>query len=122
MVNEMVLKNYLFSILYILGGILILSFITNILYYFDIISYNIVKYFKILSIILPSLFGGIKIGFKSNNKGYIAGFKLSLIFISILLIFSLFNKSFGFKTIFYFIIIIITIILGGMIGINKKHQ
>ena len=80
------------------------------------------KYLKILIILLSSFFSGFYIGFKSNNKGYINGVKFSLIIISIFLLSSLSVKGFKFISIIYYLIIIIVITLGSMLGINRKSK
>ncbi len=116
------IKNYLKGLLFFFIPLFVLLLIINTFYYFDIFSNNIMKYLKILIILLSSFFSGFYIGFKSNNKGYINGVKFSLIIISIFLLSSLSVKGFKFISIIYYLIIIIVITLGSMLGINRKSK
>ena len=72
--------------------------------------------------ILSFFIGGIYIGKKTNNKGYIAGLKLSLIMIILFLILSLIFNNLKVTRIIYFIITTICITFGSMIGINKTKN
>lgn len=120
------LKKLVFSFLYIIGTILISTFIVTFLNYFNIISDKVISIFKILIPIISLFVGGFYIGKKSDNKGYLEGLKLSLIFSIFLLIFNFLalSNSFKFKYLLFYLIIIISCVLGSMIGINinKKNQ
>ena len=99
--------------------LLALNIIISIFSYFEIINLNITKIFMIISMLLSGLISGIYLGLYSNNKGYLEGIKLSLI---ILIIFNLILRNFNCITIIYYIIIILIISIGSMIGINKKKS
>lgn len=60
---------------------------------------------------------------KKTKNGYLEGLFLGLIFIFIMILikFILFNSNFNIATILYYLILIITSIIGGMFGINKKE-
>ena len=116
------IKNYLKGLLFFFIPLLILLLIINTFYYFDILSNNIMKYLKIVIILFSTFLSGFYIGFKSNNKGYINGLKCSLIIIGIFLLSSLLIKEFKFTSIIYYLIIIIVITLGSMLGINIKNK
>ena len=118
----MKLINYLKSFLYFFIPFIILLFITTLLYYFNLINNNVIKYLKIITLILSTFIGGFNIGKLSNSKGYIKGIILGLIIVFIFFIVSLFTKSFKVTLIIYYLIIIITTALGSIIGINKNHQ
>ena len=116
------LKNLGISFLYIISTILIFTFIVTLLSYFNLMNDKIVSIFKIIIPVIGMLIGGFYIGKKSNRKGFIEGLKLSLIFIIILTIFNYlaFDYSFKFKYLLFYIILIVSSILGSMIGINRK--
>lgn len=118
----MEIKIYLKSLLWFIIPLLILLLILNTFYYFDLISNNIIKYLKIIIILIPSFLTGLTRGYHSLNKGYINGLKLSGIIITFLLIISLILKEFNFTDIIYYIIITLTITFGSMVGINKKKS
>ena len=117
---EKTIKNYLKSFLYFIIPFLGLLFITSIFYYFDILSNQVIRYFKIIIVILSSLLGGYSIGKKSTNKGYLSGLKLSAIIVSLFLIINIILKGFKWYHLVYYIIIMIVTIIGSMIGINRK--
>lgn len=115
-------KNYLIAIGYFLLAVAVFAIILTIFNYYDIVTN---KLFKVIKVLIPSLalfIGGYKVGNNANKKGYIEGIKLSLIVIVILFMFSYlgFNASFSISLILYYIILIISSMLGAMIGINKK--
>jgi putative membrane protein (TIGR04086 family) len=120
------LKKLGFSFLYTIACLFIITFITTILNYFNIISDNVISIFKILIPVISLFIGGFYIGKKSNNKGYLEGLKFGLIFCTFLLIFNFlaFSISFKLKYLLFYLIIIISSILGSMVGINinKKNQ
>ena len=115
-------KNYLIAIGYFLLVVAVFAIILTIFNYYDIVTN---KLFKVIKVLIPSLalfIGGYKVGNNANKKGYIEGIKLSLIVIVLLFMFAYlgFNASFSISLILYYIILIISSMLGAMIGINKK--
>ena len=60
---------------------------------------------------------------KKTKNGYLEGLLLGIIFIFIMILIKLilFNSNFNIATILYYLILIITSIIGGMFGINKKE-
>ena len=115
-------KNYLIAIGYFLLVVAVFAIILTIFNYYDIVTN---KLFKVIKVLIPSLalfIGGYKVGNNANKKGYIEGIKLSLIVIVLLFMLSYlgFNASFNISLILYYIILIISSMLGAMIGINKK--
>ena len=72
-------KLYLKSFLWFIIPLLLLLLIINTLYYFDLVNNNVIKYLKILIILIPSFISGLIRGLNSINKGYINGLKLNLL-------------------------------------------
>ena len=116
----MEIKIYLKSLLFFLIPLVILLLILNTLYYFDIVNNSLIKYLKILILLIPCFISGLVRGFNSMNKGYINGLKLSFLIVLIFFVISLLLSEFHFKDLIYYIIISLTITFGAMIGINKK--
>ncbi len=116
------MKKYLIAIGYILISFIILTFIVTLLNYFDVATNNTLKLIKIVGPIISMLLGRIYLGLKSDKKGYLEGIKLGIIMSFIFFIFSFLglDKNLSFSRMIYYIIIIITSMLGGMIGISKK--
>lgn len=61
---------------------------------------------------------------KKQKRGYLEGLFIGLIFILLMYLIKLIivNNSFNIATIIYYIILLLSSILGGMFGINKKSD
>ena len=118
------LKHLGMSFIYIIGSILIITFFTTIFSYFNILSDKVTSIIKIIIPIISMMLGGFYIGKRSSKRGFLEGLKLGGIFSILLIIFNYLalNNSFKFKYMLFYIILIISSILGSMIGINKKKQ
>lgn len=118
------LKKLGISFIYILTSLLLLTFITTLFSYFNILNDKITSIIKILIPIICMLLGGFYIGRKSSKKGFLEGLKLGIIFSIALIIFNYLalNNSFKIKYLLFYIILITSSVLGSMIGINKKKQ
>lgn len=116
------LRNSLKPLLYIIGTILLLTFFTTILNYFNIINYKVVTILKIIIPILSLFVGGYLIGKKSYSKGWLAGLKLAVIFLLILCLFNFFglDSKIQITDLIYYLILTISTMFGSMIGINRK--
>lgn len=112
------------ALLYSIGTILILTFIVTLLNYFNIFSYKIVVIFKIIIPILSIFIGGLVMGGKSTNKGWLEGIKYGIIFIIILCIMNYLILRTGFKIqdLIYYLIITLASSFGSIIGINYKKE
>jgi len=108
------------SIIFIL--LISFSLIINILYYFDIINNNIIRYFKLILSLLSFFIGGYYMGINSPNKGYLYGLRLSLLVITILLTLGIIFNNLKVSRIIYYLIVTFTITFASMIGINKKRN
>lgn len=116
------LKTIYKPLLYLFSTILILNLIITILSYFNIFSCNMTIYLKFITGIIAFIIGGYKIGQKSSKKGYLEGIKLSLIGILLMIIISIIFKGFKYRSIIYYLVLIVSSIIGSMIGINKKNK
>jgi putative membrane protein (TIGR04086 family) len=109
---------YLKGLIIPLSTVIILSIILAILNLLGLRNNNII----ILIIMSVTLFiSGYLIGKKVNNKGYINGLILGILFISICFLLSLFFKvNYHFNIIIYYLILILCSTFGSMIGIQKN--
>lgn len=114
---------YLKSIGTIFVSLFIATLIVTLLQYFNMNS-KIVSFLKILFLILSIIIGSIMLGRNTNKKGYIEGLKLGSILIILFLLSKLLisPSSFQVRNIIYYVIILITSIVGSMLGIQKKLQ
>lgn len=116
------LFQYLKTIGYMVGIILISIFLITILNYFNILSSSAVSYLKLIIILITTFSSGILIGKTAIKNGWLEGLKLGISIVLLMILFSYLglDKTPTYKNIVYYIIIIITSILGGMIGISKR--
>jgi len=114
-------KKYGFRFLYTILSIAICYLILTTFYYFNIISSNIYQVLKLIILLINILMSGIILGKKATNKGYLEGVKLGAFIIILFFILTLITgQDVKIRLLLYDGIIMITSILGGMIGINKK--
>jgi putative membrane protein (TIGR04086 family) len=115
------IKRYLISILISLVLIFSFAFLLNTLNYFNSIKEDYYRFFILVFLIISIFTGSYYLGSKTENKGYqkgiIFGLLISLLFIILTL---LFKDTISSSSIIYYIITIITAIIGSTIGINKK--
>lgn len=111
---------YLKSILFMFSIFLILNIIITIISYYSLFSDNVINIFKILSFIISFLSSSIYFGLNIKKKGLINGIKLSLIYILLFIIISIILSRFNIKDLLYYLIILITVIIGSVIGVNIK--
>ena len=110
-------------ILWMILSILLCLIIINALYYFNFISTNIYKTLEILIFLINIFISTFILGKSSSKKGYLEGIKYSLIIISIFIVLTLLiNEPIKLKILIYYLIIIITSILGSTMGINRKKE
>lgn len=117
------LKNLLKYLGYYTIFIILLVFICSLLNLIGVNS-TITNLIIFLFNILAFFFFGFKNGKKASSKGYIAGLKISGLFLIILIIINLFTTRsfFNITTIIYYIVLLLSGTLGGMLGINKKED
>lgn len=115
---------YLKTLIYIIIPILILNIIISLLQYFNIIESNLTSYLKLIIAAISMLTGGVYIGSNTSKKGWLEGLKVGLEIIIILFIISYlaFDQGINVKTLIYYFILIISSMLGSMIGINKRKE
>ena len=113
-------KKHKNKLIYILTYVMYL-FIITILSYFKIISFKAIPSISLIFGCLIIFLLGFDVGKKREKKAYIGGLKLGLIVTLILFIINLiFFKLFSVKTIVYLFALVLSSIMGSILGINKK--
>ena len=111
--------SFLTSVLLIIG----LTFFVTTLNYFDFISLKVLSILKFLIPLFSIFIGGFYMGRKANKKGFLEGIKFSIIFILIFITVSFaLNEVINVKDIIFYLMILITSVLGSMFGINTKKE
>jgi len=115
------LKNLGIALLYIIALILILTFIGTLFNYIGLFNNAVINIMKIIIPILSMFIGGFIIGKKQEKNGWLEGLKLGAIFLIILTLFNILglNQTLSVKSIIYYLILIISTILGSIIGVNQ---
>lgn len=79
--------------------------------------------FATISIAVGSFFASFFTAKKLSNKGYFIGFIIGIgIFLTITLCSLIFGNHLSMNTLFHFIIILLSSIIGGIIGVNYKKN
>ena len=113
------LKSFALTILIIFGG----AIITTLLEYFTNNTQVLINILKIITILLSIFIPTFILGRKSERKGYLEGLKYGTILIVLSLILNIiFKTKFNFDIIIYFIIMLVSAMLGSMMGINFKKN
>lgn len=116
-----IIKKYSLRFLFTILSISICLLIITTIYHFDIIASNIYQLLKLIILLGNILISGIILGKKANNKGYLEGIKLGIFMIILFTLITLITgQGLKLRLLLYDSIMLITAILGGMIGINKK--
>ena len=105
-----------FSLLILLVG----TFLLTLLHYFDWIPYSFVSVGKLILSILSFFLGGFFISKNQKQKGYLEGMKYGVLFLCFMIFISFlfFSYSFSMNQLFYDLILLLSSMVGGMLGIN----
>ena len=114
------LKNYLKSYLYLFTSIIILTLILSIINYFFTMPTKVIK---LLIPIISILISSIILGKNTKSKAYLEGIKFTSIYIILSIIISIITKNtFNFKLILCYILLLLSGVVGSMIGINLSKN
>ena len=115
---------YLKALLYMLISIVVFSFLLSTLNYFDIIGNGIMSVFQIMTMIVSMFVGGFYIGKNSSSKGYLQGLKIGGIAFAILFLlnFWFFGNGFSLEKLLFYLIVMVSSVIGSVVGINKNKQ
>lgn len=102
---------------------LIITFLVSLLNIFGVNSGITSIILLIANLVLFFLLNYLN-AYKVKKKGFLEGLILGLIFIFLMILIKilLINNKFTISTLIYYIILLITSILGGMFGVNKKSD
>jgi len=111
---------------YVKSLIIFLSSIVIIPIFLTIFNLFKIETNKIIVIIIGAILMfiiGLLMGKKSESRGYLNGLLLSVISILILVLLSLiFRFSLNINSLIYYVILILSTVIGSVLGINKKAK
>ena len=118
------MKKYLTPILYTLAFLVIGTFFTSILYYFNITSDKVNQILIYLIATIAMFIGSIIFAKNNKYKGIISGLLYFVGWFVIMLIMSLlvFKSSFKISSLIYYGVLMIFSELGGIIGKNYQEE
>ncbi len=114
--------NYLKNISIFIIVLFIYLLLISIMGYFEILNYKTINIINYIVMIILFLLLGFKTAHTEQKKGYLNGFLVSLILIIIFLIISLIISKISFSNIVYYISLILSSIIGGIIGVKDKTK
>ncbi len=102
--------------------VLIITLLVSTISYFSNMSSKIITILLLLGVVGTFFIFGYRAGKRASSKGYIAGLKIGIGAVLIMLILSFIFFGFRFKLskVIYYVVLILSSIVGSMLGINKK--
>lgn len=122
LLGDSMLKNLLFSILYFILFIIIANIFITLFNYFNILNIGIIKILKFLIPISAIAINSYILGKKSVKKGFLEGLKLGSLIVIIFLLITLVTNTFNYKSLIYYLVMILISILSSMLGINRREE
>jgi len=117
-------KKYGIPVAYTTIAFLLLTLLLTTVNYFDLLGLKTLTTLKVLIPGISLLIGSIALGTNLEKKGYQGGLKFGAIFILFLLLFKVifYNNTFKLSIIVFYLILLLSSMLGAMIGINIKKK
>lgn len=116
------IKKYGINILYSIVGMIIFLGLLTILYYFDFIGDKTYQILKLIVLLGNIFIGSFLVGRSSERLGYLEGIKFGFLILFMMLIPTILFSKFRIRLLIYYLTIMGTSILGGMVGISKKKK
>ena len=114
--------NYLKTILLYLIILTIYLLFINIIYYFEIFTFKTIIILNYIFNLIMFFICGYKIASLEQKKGYLKGFVISTILIIIFTLISLIISKITFTSLVYYLSLITSSIIGGILGVTKKEH
>ena len=118
------IKNYLIHLAYAFVSILVLILIVTVFNYFNLMSSGVTSAIKFIVPVGSLFVTSLLLGKKTKKRGILEGLKFGGIFIFIILVLNnlILMNSFEVKILIYYVILLVSAMLGSMIGINLKKS
>lgn len=96
--------------------------IMTTLFYFELLHYKTINIINYIFMIILFFFLGIKVTKLERSKGFLNGFIISSIIVIIFALISLILSKLNFSSLVYYLSLIISSMIGGIIRANKKED
>lgn len=114
---SLILNNYIFFILSMLVYLIVISALGH----FSLFSYKVVSVISYVFIVILFFITGFKLGNRSISKGYLNGLIMGLSNVLLMVLLGIIFRSIpGITSIIYYSTLILSSVIGGMFGINRK--
>jgi len=114
--------SYIKAILLNIIELFLLLFLITIMYYFNLINEKTFEVLKLIILLFSIFINSFILGKNTKRKSYLEGIIYGSILITILLIITLILSKIQIKLLIFYPLILITSILGSMIGSVKKNR
>ena len=118
------LKNLGVSFLYSIVSLLVLIFLLTLFNYINFIDGGFFIFFMIFDLVFSVFLGSFILSRSCSDKGWFEGIKFGFIFLLFITLLNYFGFNFNFniKYLIFSIIILVSSLFGGMVGINFKKE
>lgn len=114
---SLILNNYIFFILSMLVYLIVISTLGH----FSLFSYKVVSIISYVFIVILFFITGFKLGNRSISKGYLSGLIMGLSNVLLMVLLGIIFRSIpSITSIIYYSTLILSSVIGGMFGINRK--
>ena len=100
----------------------LIMFLITVFYYFNLINEKTFEILKLIVLLLSIFINSLILGKNTKRKSYLEGIIYGVILITILLILTTILSKIQIKLLLFYPLILITSILGSMIGSVKKNR
>ena len=114
------MKKILNSLMWFFIFLFIGTLVVTLINYFNIFNGNIILIIRFIIPMIGMIISGYRLGKSSDKKGYLEGIKLGSIIILIFMFLVIILDKFEVKSVFYYLILLLTSIVSSMVGINMK--
>ena len=99
--------------------IIVYLLIISTFYYFELFNYKTLSIINYISLIIMFFILGFRVTHYERHKGYLNGFLISTILVILFSLVSLIISKLSFSSLVYYLSLIISSMIGGIIGIGK---
>ena len=116
-------KDILINMAYFISALLLYLMIVTLFASINVLNYKSVSVISFIYTIILFMIMGFRLARKLDKRGYLSGFLMGTINIVLMFLISiLFNTPLDFKILTYYLVLILSSIFGGMLGINFKKK
>lgn len=113
--------NYLKSILLFILIFIIYLLVISLISYYELLPFKVIGIINYIMILILFFLLGYKTSILEGKKGYLNGFLVSIVLITVFIIITLIIDKIDFSKLVYFLTLITASVTGGIIGVQNKR-